>query len=142
MYSSAVVHGSDLALRADLEPLLIKYKVDICIWGHIHSLERTAPVNNGTVVKPNFWTGRNNAPIHLVIGTGGRFLYPEFFDPQPSWSLFRDALFGYARFTFFRNSTFHYEFIANNGSAIIDEVSYLSLRTQNRATARRQTKLK
>lgn len=116
MYSSSIVHGSDVSMRNDLEPLFRKYGVDVCVWGHVHNVERSAHVYNGTIVKPSFWTGKTNAPVHFVVGTGGRGLYTEFEDPQPEWSRFRRAVFGYSRFTFFRNSSFHYQFLESNGN--------------------------
>ena len=43
LYSSADRHGSDFHLRAELEPLLIKYGVDAAFSGHDHVYERTKP---------------------------------------------------------------------------------------------------
>jgi hypothetical protein len=43
LYSSADKHGSDFHLRAELEPLLIKYGVDAAFSGHDHVYERTKP---------------------------------------------------------------------------------------------------
>ncbi|MCC7418213.1 MAG: metallophosphoesterase [Acidobacteria bacterium] len=43
LYSSAGRHGSDLALRAQVEPLLLKYGVDVVFAGHDHVYERIKP---------------------------------------------------------------------------------------------------
>jgi len=43
IYSSAEKHGSDFALRAELEPLLVKYGVDAAFSGHDHVYERVKP---------------------------------------------------------------------------------------------------
>jgi hypothetical protein len=43
LYSSADKHGSDFDLRAQLEPLLVKYGVDAAFSGHDHIYERTKP---------------------------------------------------------------------------------------------------
>lgn len=32
------------SLRQHIEPLLIKYKVNLCLWGHHHSYQRTCPI--------------------------------------------------------------------------------------------------
>jgi 3',5'-cyclic AMP phosphodiesterase CpdA len=40
LYSSAERHGSDTALRDQLEPLFIKYSVDLVLTGHDHAYER------------------------------------------------------------------------------------------------------
>jgi 3',5'-cyclic AMP phosphodiesterase CpdA len=43
MYSSADRHGSDTALKDQLEPLFVKYSVDVVLTGHDHVYERTKP---------------------------------------------------------------------------------------------------
>jgi 3',5'-cyclic AMP phosphodiesterase CpdA len=43
MYSSAGRHGSDTALKDQLEPLFVKYSVDLVLTGHDHVYERTKP---------------------------------------------------------------------------------------------------
>ena len=75
------------------ESLLVKYGVDLCLWGHVHNLLATCNVNNGTCVKPG------EGPIHLVIGNGGQSLTeypgPKSGVPTPSWVTFKLANFGY-----------------------------------------------
>jgi predicted MPP superfamily phosphohydrolase len=46
LYSSGTKHGSDLELRKVLEPLLIKYGVDVVFAGHEHFYERIKPQHN------------------------------------------------------------------------------------------------
>jgi hypothetical protein len=43
LYSSARTHGSSLDLRASLEPIFTKYKVDLVFNGHDHTYERIKP---------------------------------------------------------------------------------------------------
>jgi hypothetical protein len=43
IYSSAERHGSDFELRAELEPLLVRYGVDAAFSGHDHVYERIKP---------------------------------------------------------------------------------------------------
>jgi len=43
IYSSGATHGSDLALRDQLEPLFLKYSVDVVFAGHEHFYERIKP---------------------------------------------------------------------------------------------------
>jgi predicted phosphodiesterase len=45
LYSSARTHGSEMRLRATLEPLLIKYNVSVVLNGHDHVYERIKPQN-------------------------------------------------------------------------------------------------
>ena len=43
LYSSARTHGSELKLRAEIEPLLVKYNVSLVLNGHDHVYERIKP---------------------------------------------------------------------------------------------------
>ena len=43
IYSSGGAHGSDTALRDQLEPLFLKYGVDVVLAGHEHFYERLKP---------------------------------------------------------------------------------------------------
>ena len=43
LYSSGSTHGSDTALRDQLEPLFVKYSVDVVFAGHDHFYERIKP---------------------------------------------------------------------------------------------------
>jgi hypothetical protein len=45
LYSSARTHGSQLRLRAVLEPLFIQYNVSLVLNGHDHAYERIKPQN-------------------------------------------------------------------------------------------------
>jgi predicted MPP superfamily phosphohydrolase len=45
LYSSGRTHGSQLKLRAVLEPLFIKYGVSVVLNGHDHTYERITPQN-------------------------------------------------------------------------------------------------
>jgi acid phosphatase type 7 len=54
-------HGGDGRVREDLEPLFVKYGVDLVLSGHDHVYERTVPIRGVT---------------YVVSGGGGRRLYP------------------------------------------------------------------
>jgi len=57
IYSSGGRHGSDLQLRALLEPLFLKYGVDLVLAGHEHFYERIKP---------------QKGIVHFVVGSGGK----------------------------------------------------------------------
>jgi hypothetical protein len=57
LYSSAGTHGSQLKLRAVLEPLFIKYDVSLVLNGHDHTYERIKP---------------QNGILYFVEGSGGQ----------------------------------------------------------------------
>lgn len=48
-----------LQLRKALEDLLYVNDVDLCIWGHYHSYERTCKVYNAQCV--------DDGPVHMVF---------------------------------------------------------------------------
>jgi 3',5'-cyclic AMP phosphodiesterase CpdA len=56
VYSSGATHGSNLALRATLEPMFIKYGVSVVFSGHDHVYERIKPQHGIT---------------YFVVGSGG-----------------------------------------------------------------------
>ncbi len=73
-------------LRESLEKVLLKYKVDVAFWGHVHNYERTCPVYNE---KCRGTYSNSEAPVHFVIGMAGQSLSPNFPIYPPEWSLFR-----------------------------------------------------
>jgi hypothetical protein len=57
LYSSGGRHGSDLRLRAVLEPLFVQHNVSVVLQGHDHFYERTTPQKDIT---------------YFVVGAGGK----------------------------------------------------------------------
>ncbi|KAL9424328.1 hypothetical protein AB3S75_036252 [Citrus x aurantiifolia] len=88
-----------------VEPLLLKNKVDLVLFGHVHNYERTCSVfrnkcmgiptkdDNGidTYDHSNY-----TAPVHAIIGMAG-FSLDKFNKNNATWSLSRVAKFGYLR---------------------------------------------
>eukprot|EP00794_Sanderia_malayensis_P005468 gene5468-6151_t len=93
------------------EDLLHKYKVDLALWAHYHSYERTCKVYRNKCVKDGI--------THLVVGTAGRFLDLELFMSK-NWSLKRLKEFGYGRVTVYNQTALKFEFIRNKDRAIRD----------------------
>ncbi|CAF1112864.1 unnamed protein product [Rotaria sp. Silwood1] len=106
-------------LQEELEPLVVKYGVDLAVWGHMHCYERTTPVkfNNvtdqehfspdGKVYRHNATTADQTSPIHLTIGMSGALINETWF-PKPEWSQVRYATFGFGKL-YIHNET-HLEF--------------------------------
>ncbi|KAL9407226.1 hypothetical protein Peur_004198 [Populus x canadensis] len=104
MYSSTDGFSTDDKFTKAVEPLLVQYKVDMVLFGHVHNYERTCSVyesnclampskdRNGidTYDHSNF-----SAPMQAVIGMAG-FSLDNFSQPG-SWSLERISEFGYLR---------------------------------------------
>ncbi|RZC77569.1 hypothetical protein C5167_001739 [Papaver somniferum] len=84
------------------EPLFVKNKVTLAMWGHVHRYERFCPMKNFTCGEEN-----EALPVHVVIGMGGQDWQPIWTPrpnhltdpifPQPERSLFRTGEFGYTR---------------------------------------------
>lgn len=86
-----------VALREALEPLLMKYKVDMCLWGHHHSYQRTCPVFREVCMGQNP-DGSNRGPVHMVIGMAGMGLSQNIQAQQPHWFIkVDDQEYGYTR---------------------------------------------
>lgn len=66
MYSNGY-HGSSERLREVLEPLFLKYNVDLVFQGHDHNYERTYPVKEGEADEDGI--------IYITLGGGGAPLY-------------------------------------------------------------------
>ncbi len=101
IYNTFALHHHDrqiFAAREHLEPLLVKYNVNVVFNGHIHAYQRTNYVAfNKTTV-----TG----PMHITIGAGGRNCDAPFQNEEPeSWIATRDAsMYGYGRLTIFNET--------------------------------------
>ena len=98
---------------AGLEPLLVAYHVDIAIWGHHHTYQRScASIVNGTCVTKS---GVPHGPMHLVIGMAGFKHDKDFNQTKPKmWSCVDMVHYGFATFQFANETHLHGRFI-NNG---------------------------
>ena len=89
------IHDAPL-MRAQLEPLWLKYRVDTVMYGHIHAAEVTWPVANATPTQLNFV--KPQAPVHFLIGMAGAGYLGPWQPAQPAWSAWRDQIYGWTRF--------------------------------------------
>jgi len=97
---------------AELEDMLYRNRVDLCLWGHVHNAETTCPLRRGVCVEPSE-TGGYAAPVHAILGNGGQSLSPFCLnatcccsmeegscpaacDALPKWSKWRLDRFGYS----------------------------------------------
>ncbi|XP_058070286.1 probable inactive purple acid phosphatase 2 [Magnolia sinica] len=88
-----------------LEPLLVKNKVTLALWGHVHRYERFCPMSNYTC--GDISGNGEDLPVHAVIGMAGQDWQPiwqprpDHLDlpifPQPGRSMYRGGEFGYTR---------------------------------------------
>lgn len=89
-YNSNEAHqGEGDGMMATMEPLLYAASVDLVLAGHVHAYERSKRVTNG---KPD-----PCGAVYITIGDGGNKegLARKYKNPQPEWSVFREASFGH-----------------------------------------------
>ncbi|XP_047322788.1 purple acid phosphatase 18-like [Impatiens glandulifera] len=81
--------GEGDEMMAAIEPILYASGVDIVLSGHVHAYERSKRVYKG---RPD-----PCGAVHITIGDGGNRegLAHKYKNPQPEWSLFREASFGH-----------------------------------------------
>ncbi|AEV87200.1 phosphoesterase [Actinoplanes sp. SE50] len=84
-FSTAHNHASDGGVRAAIEPLFTRYRVDLAVQGHNHLFERTDPIRHGrrTRAAPDGATvhPEKDGTTYVCVGSGGRPRYP--FRPAP-----------------------------------------------------------
>ncbi|CAO2166715.1 unnamed protein product [Urochloa humidicola] len=108
MYSShiGIPVNVDLSFVTSVEPILLKYQVDLVFFGHVHNYERTCAVykNNCKGMPKKDASGIDTydnsnytAPVHAIVGAGGFNLdkFPKIV--LNKWSSSRVSEFGYAR---------------------------------------------
>ena len=108
----------------DIEPLLMKYGVDVYAAGHIHDYEWLYPTYNATPVQKDFVNPR--APVHLISGNGGPPA-PTYFNqtlskPLP-YSLLHGSEYSYSRIIVHNATHMTITQIANEDSRILAELT-------------------
>jgi len=110
------------ALREDLEPLLRQHKVDLGLYGHIHSYERSYPVFDGEVVATSY--EQPAATVHLVVGSAGDIegLTDSWEQRSASnaWSAVRAAELSYGRIHFASATELTFEMVRAADGGVLD----------------------
>lgn len=113
-------HQPGASFQTEIEPLFIKYNVDLYLCGHMHMYERIHPVVNGTVVQSGSVYDNPGATAHVVQATAGVFTDRTYIQPQPAWSASRDDKWGYGRMTVHNTTHLEYQFIHQHDNAVLD----------------------
>ncbi|ETP45786.1 hypothetical protein F442_07863 [Phytophthora nicotianae P10297] len=92
-YNSNTAHQGlepHMIMKNNMEDILYRNNVDVVVAGHVHAYERSHPVYKEKVVE--------DGPVFVVLGDAGNRegLAPTYFDPQPEWSAFRQADYGFS----------------------------------------------
>ncbi len=93
------------------EDLLYKYQVDLALWAHYHSYERTCKVYRNKCVE--------DGVTHIVVGTAGRALDLEYW-MHKEWSVKKLKEYGYGRMTVFNRTAMLFEFVSNEDREVKD----------------------
>eukprot|EP00271_Cylindrocystis_brebissonii_P015674 TRINITY_DN38638_c0_g1_i1.p1 TRINITY_DN38638_c0_g1~~TRINITY_DN38638_c0_g1_i1.p1 ORF type:complete len:661 (-),score=50.59 TRINITY_DN38638_c0_g1_i1:630-2567(-) len=123
-YNSNTAHqGEADEMMAAMEPMLHEAQVDFLFSGHVHAYERSTRVFNG---RPDAC-----GTIHITIGDGGNRegLASEYLNPQPEWSLRREASFGHGELELLNSSTARWTWHRNDDdeAVVADDVWVQSL---------------
>eukprot|EP01099_Mayorella_cantabrigiensis_P003707 TRINITY_DN2796_c0_g5_i2.p1 TRINITY_DN2796_c0_g5~~TRINITY_DN2796_c0_g5_i2.p1 ORF type:complete len:480 (-),score=100.71 TRINITY_DN2796_c0_g5_i2:193-1632(-) len=114
-------------LRQYIEPLMIKYQVDVGFWGHHHSYQRSCFVDNTTCRASPTTTKSGNtttsvfrsdtyyAPVHFVIGMAGATFCTNIQPTPPIYMEYvNDYEYGFALIEA-EQTSFHLSFITEYG---------------------------
>ncbi|XP_024515979.1 purple acid phosphatase 18 [Selaginella moellendorffii] len=123
-YNSNAKHrGDGDGMMHALEPMLREAKVDIVFAGHVHAYERTARVYSGQLDECGI--------MHITIGDGGNRegLARRFRDPQPEWSIFREASFGHGELQVVNATHAHWSWHRNDDdeAVVADKITITSV---------------
>lgn len=118
---SIAVEG--LPIQRAVEGVLYAGGVDLVLSGHVHAVERSCRMFNYTCLRDG--TG----PVYITVGDGGNKegLVKNWTQPQPAWSLFRQASFGHGELTAVNATALHWLW-AQNPSLAPTSVDELWLR--------------
>ena len=112
----------------DIEPLLMKYGVDVYAAGHIHDYEWIYPTYNATPVQTNFVNPR--APVHLISGNAGpptATFFNQTGSKPKAYSLLHGSDFSYTRLVAHNATHMTWTQIANglnyNDSRVLHELT-------------------
>ncbi|XP_066983960.1 acid phosphatase type 7-like [Macrobrachium rosenbergii] len=111
-----------------LEDLLYDYGVDLAVWAHEHSYERLWPLYNYTVVNGSMEEPYTNppVPVHFTTGSAGcKERIDDFVYPQPDWSAFRIADYGYTRLTVHNKTHLYWEQVSDDKAGDIQDSIWL-----------------
>ncbi len=103
-------------LRASLERLLLRHRVDLTIAGHVHAYFRTCAVAGGNCVP----RGGPHGIVHVVIGNAGHEL-SDISASQEDWLEVTADIYGFGRFHVHSEREMRVELVASVGGDVVDQ---------------------
>ena len=115
MYTSEELSSGEVEITTNLqlhiEPLFYQYHVDLNLFGHLHSYERTCPVYKNKCVA--------NGVTHVLIGMAGQNIDTGKYN-HVEWSKYHDQQYGYS--TLYINQTYlHFTYYHSSDDKIADQ---------------------
>ncbi|XP_065649477.1 uncharacterized protein LOC100198144 [Hydra vulgaris] len=114
MYCSALIPDDyivALNMQRLFEDLLYIYKVDLALWAHYHSYERTCKVYKNKC--------QDDGVTHLVIGSAGKSTDPDVWFSK-EWSVYHINDYGYGKLTVVNSTAMYWEWIQNKSKKVMD----------------------
>lgn len=112
-----------LLVREHIEPLAVKYGVNVVFAAHFHAYERTCAVNAGVCVDTETDGSLSaHAPVHIMVGSAGALRDTADFLPDTPWSVVRTQQYGYGRMHIYNTSHALFEFVTNEDGRVWDSV--------------------
>ena len=121
MYTdTSYVAPSCAPLQALVEPLFRRHAVDVALWGHHHSYQRSCSMTRGQCVGNH--ADAAAGVVHTVIGAAGYEFSPIAEGADiPNWVEYADnATYGFGMIDATK-STFHFQFVRSDGRGVLDE---------------------
>ena len=113
-------------MQKAVEEVLNTYKVDLVFSGHVHSYERSCRVYQ--------YNCQAGAPYYITIGDGGNLegLASTWVEPQPAWSSFRQASYGFGELRVVDSNTMVWRWHQNQDllPVIADEFTFTKQKQQ------------
>ena len=100
-------------MQKALEGLFYEYRVNLAVWGHFHSYERTCAVYR-QVCDPK-------GTVHITVGSAGFELDDAETNDVP-WSLHFEQSYGYLRVEVANASALHIQYVHNIDRVVSDQV--------------------
>eukprot|EP00978_Attheya_sp_CCMP212_P009356 scaffold22106_cov64-Attheya_sp.AAC.3 len=108
IYNTFLFHQRDkqrIAALTHMEPLFVKYNVNLVLTGHVHAYLRTKNVAFGKLDK--------KGPVHIIVGDAGHQAWAPFLNPTPEeWVAMRDgSIFGYGTIEIYNNTHLKWDWV-------------------------------
>ncbi|KAA0153600.1 hypothetical protein FNF29_02988 [Cafeteria roenbergensis] len=118
------INVSDMLIE-HVEPLLVKYAVDVAVWGHNHVVQRLCKLRGGECVERSSGEGHTytkggDGVVHLVIGAAGASFSNNIHHPHLEMTEFGAYVYGHSRMNFESDRRMTWQWIANEGGDVLD----------------------